>query len=88
MKLLWSALLVFSLVLLSNVSHGQDDEEDDDGVVEDVPDENIVREKVIFLSKISMNKNTLNKTKQLLPVQNPRNRGEISKSLKFIMLIA
>ena len=48
MKLLWSALLVFSLVLLSNVSHGQDDDEDDDGVVEDVPDENIVREKVTF----------------------------------------
>ena len=49
MKLLWSFLLVLSLVFLSNVSHGLDEDEDDDtdGVVEDIPDENIVREKVM-----------------------------------------
>lgn len=45
MKLLWSFLLILSVLLLSNVSNGFDDDEDDDGVVEDIPDENIVREK-------------------------------------------
>ena len=47
MKLLWSFLLILSVLLLSNVSNGFDDDEDDDGVVEDIPDENIVREKVL-----------------------------------------
>ena len=53
MKLLWSFLLVLSLVFLSNVSHGLDEDEDDDtdGVVEDIPDENIVREKVMCVER-------------------------------------
>ena len=52
MKLLWCAVLILPLVLLSNVSNGliDDDENDDtDGVTEYVADENIVREKVIFV---------------------------------------
>ena len=51
MALLMSAFLVLPLVLLSNVSNGLGDNENDDtdGVAEHVAEENKVREKVIFV---------------------------------------
>ena len=52
MKLLWCAVLVLPLVLLSNVSNGlidEDENDDTDSVTEHVADENIVREKVTFV---------------------------------------
>ena len=54
MTLLRSAFLVLPLVLLSNVSNGLGDDETDEnddtiGVTEHVAEENIVREKVMFV---------------------------------------
>lgn len=49
MKPRWRFLLVLFLFISVSVSDGFDDDDDDDdndGVVEEVPDENVVKEKV------------------------------------------